>query len=152
MSTQYNVTGFRTWTPSDRLVTEVLTEYASAMTTFLEADTFNRELVSLPLYEEVPYWQFSGQDNGDFDDVSKISVINEKFISVTNPTGKIETDGIIAYVHDIENVAAYFGHRRSWEKYNERDDVMIHGETARKGYAVDLNANGIAFQVKYVSE
>ena len=152
MSTQYNVNGFRTWTPSDRLVTEVLTEYASAMTTFLEADTFNRELVSLPLYEEVPYWQFSGQDNGDFDDVSKISVINEKFISVTNPTGKIETDGIIAYVHDIENVAAYFGHRRSWEKYNERDDVMIHGETARKGYAVDLNANGIAFQVKYVSE
>lgn len=151
MSTQYNVNGFRTWTPSDRLVTEVLTEYASAMTTFLEADTFNRELVSLPLYEEVPYWQFSGQDNGDFDDVSKISVINEKFVTTENPTGKIETDGIIAYVHDIENVAAYFGHRRSWEKYNERDDVMIHGETARKGYAVDLNANGIAFQVKYVS-
>ena len=151
MSTQYNVNGFRTWTPSDRLVTEVLTEYASAMTTFLEADTFNRELVSLPLYEEVPYWQFSGQDNGDFDDVSKISIINEKFVTTENPTGKIETDGIIAYVHDIENVAAYFGHRRSWEKYNERDDVMIHGETARKGYAVDLNANGIAFQVKYVS-
>lgn len=152
MSTQYNVNGFRTWTPPDRLVTEVLTEYASAMTTFLEADTFNRELVSLPLYEEVPYWQFSGQDNGDFDDVSKISVINEKFVTTENPTGKIETDGIIAYVHDIENVAAYFGHRRSWEKYNERDDLMIHGETARKGYAVDLNANGIAFQVKYVSE
>lgn len=152
MSTQFNVNGYKTFTPEDRLVTEVLTDFASAMTTYLEADTFHKELVELPRYEEVPFWQFAGQSYGDFDDVSKISVINEKFVdATTNPTGKIETDGIIAYVHDIENVAAYFGHRRSWEKYNERDDVYIHGETARKGYAVDLNANGVAFQVKYVA-
>ena len=152
MSTQFNVNGYNTFTPEDRLVTEVLTDFASAMTTYLEADTFHKELVELPRYEEVPFWQFAGQSSGDFDDVSKISIINEKFVDATlNPTGKIETDGIIAYVHDIENVAAYFGHRRSWEKYNERDDVYSHGETARKGYAVDLNANGVAFQVKYVA-
>ena len=152
MSTQFNVNGYKTFTPEDRLVTEVLTDFASAMTTYLEADTFHKELVELPRYEEVPFWQFAGQSYGDFDDVSMISVINEKFVdAVTNPTGEIEADGIIAYVHDIENVAAYFGHRRSWEKYNERDDVYIHGETARKGYAVDLNANGVAFQVKYVA-
>ena len=151
MSTQFNVNGYKTFTPEDRLVTEVLTDFASAMTTYLEADTFHKELVELPRYEEVPFWQFAGQSYGDFDDVSKISIINEKFVSATNLTGEITTDGIIAYVHDIENVAAYFGHRRSWEKYNERDDVYIHGETARKGYAVDLNANGVAFQVKYIA-
>lgn len=150
MSTQYNVNGYKTFT--DDPIVEVNTAFASAMTCYLEADTFNRELVTLPRYTEVPFWQFSGQSNGDFDDTSMISVINEAFVdAVTNPTGEIEADGIIAFVHDIEHVAAYFGHRRSWEKYNERDDVYIHGETARKGYAVDLNANGVVFQVKYVA-
>ena len=149
MSTAYNVNGYKTFT--DEPVVEVLTDFASAMSTYLEADTFHRELVELPKYTEVPWWQFSGQSNGDFDDVSMISVINEAFVvAVTNPTGEIEDSGIVAFVHDIEHVAAYFGHRRSWEMYNQRDDVYVHGETARKGYAVDLNANGVVFQVKYV--
>lgn len=149
MSTAYNVNGYKTFT--DDPIVEVLTDFASAMSTYLEADTFHKELVELPRYTEVPWWQFSGQSNGDFDDVSMISVINEAFVvAVTNPTGEIEDSGIIAFVHDIEHVAAYFGHRRSWEMYNQRDDVYVHGETARKGYAVDLNANGVVFQVKYV--
>lgn len=149
MSTAYNVNGYKTFT--DEPIVEVLTDFASAMSTYLEADTFHKELVELPRYTEVPWWQFSGQSNGDFDDVSMISVINEAFVvAVTNPTGEIEDSGIVAFVHDIEHVAAYFGHRRSWEQYNQRDDVYVHGETARKGYAVDLNANGVVFQVKYV--
>lgn len=149
MSTAYNVNGYKTFT--DEPIVEVLTDFASAMSTYLEADTFHKELVELPRYTEVPWWQFSGQSNGDFDDVSMISVINEAFVvAVTNPTGEVEDSGIIAFVHDIEHVAAYFGHRRSWEEYNSRDDVYVHGETARKGYAVDLNANGVVFQVKYV--
>lgn len=149
MSTAYNVKGYKTFT--DEPIVEVLTDFASAMSTYLEADTFHKELVELPRYTEVPWWQFSGQSNGDFDDVSMISVINEAFVvAVTNPTGEIEDNGIVAFVHDIEHVAAYFGHRRSWEEYNKRDDVYVHGETARKGYAVDLNANGVVFQVKYV--
>ena len=150
MSTAYNVNGYKTFT--DEPIVEVLTDFASAMSTYLEADTFHKELVELPRYTEVPWWQFSGQSNGDFDDVSMISVINEAFVvAVTNPTGEIEDSGIIAFVHDIEHVAAYFGHRRSWEMYNQRDDVYVHGETARKGYAIDLNANGVVFQVKYVA-
>ena len=151
MSTQFNVNGFKTHTPEDRVVTEVLTAYASAMSTFLESDTFHRELVALPKYTEVPYWQFEGQSNQAFSAVSAIKIRNEKFVTTENVNGEVAQDGIIAFVHDIENVAAYFGHRRSWEKYNERDDVYIHGETARKGYAVDLNANGIVFLCKYVS-
>lgn len=151
MSTAFNVKGYKTFTPSDRLVCEVLTEMASAMTTYLESDTFHKELVALPAYDEVPFWQFQGQSGGAFADTSKIDVTNAGLITETNLTGNVEADGIVAFVHDIEHVAAYFGHRRSWEKYNERDDIYIHGETARKGYAVDLNANGVVFQVKYVA-
>lgn len=151
MSTAFNVKGHKTFTPSDRLVCEVLTEMASAMDTYLESDTFHKELVALPAYDEVPYWQFQGQSSGAFADTSKIDITNSGLITQTNLTGNVTDSGIVAFVHDIEHVAACFGHMRTWEKYNERDDVYIHGENARKGYAVDLKQNGVVFQVKYVA-
>ena len=152
MSTAYNVGGYMTFTPEDRLVCEVLSDAAASFDSYLNADTFHDTLVSLPRYEEVNKWQFTGQAGGSFTNNSSIDITHSDFITESNPTGNITADGIIAFVHDIEHVAAYFGHRRSWEIYNPKDDVYVHGETARKGYAVDLNANGLVFIVKYVSD
>lgn len=152
MSTAFNIGGYMTFTDTDNLVCEVLSDAAASFDSYLNADTFHNDLVKLPRYEEVNKWQFTGQAGGSFANNSKIDIINEAFVSETNLTGEITADGIIAFVHDIEHVAAYFGHRRSWEKYNERDDLYIHGENMRKGYAVDPNANGVVFQVKYVSQ
>lgn len=148
MSTAFNAGGYMTFTDRNNLVVEMLSEAAAAFDTYASADTFHNELIALPRYERVNKWQFTGQTGTGFENVSSIDVIHDDFKSETNLTGEIEETGIIAFVHDIEHVAAYFGHRRSWEKYNERDDVYIHGETARKGYAVDLNANGLVFIVK----
>ena len=151
MSTQFNVGGYMTFTDRDKIQAEMLTEFDSALNTYLYSDTFHKNLIELEGYTTVNKWQFTGQTTGDFDNNSAIKVQHDDFIvAVDNPTGTIAQDGIVAFVHDIEHVAAYFGHRRSWEIFNPRDDVYVHGETARKGYAVDLNANGIVFVVKYV--
>lgn len=151
MSTAYNVNGYMTFTDRDNLVVEMLADAAAAFDTYASADTFHNELIALPRYEKVNKWQFTGQSGKGFANLSKIDIIHDDFKTQANPTGEITETGIIAFVHDIEHVAAYFGHRRSWEKYNERDDIYIHGETARKGYAVDLNANGMVFIVKDVT-
>ena len=151
MSTAYNVNGYMTFTDRDNLVVEMLADAAAAFDTYASADTFHNELIALPRYEKVNKWQFTGQSGKGFDNLSSIDIIHDDFKTQANPTGEIAETGIIAFVHDIEHVAAYFGHRRSWEKYNERDDIYIHGETARKGYAVDLNANGMVFIVKDVT-
>lgn len=151
MSTAYNVNGYMTFTDRDNLVVEMLADAAAAFDTYASADTFHNELIALPRYEKVNKWQFTGQSGKGFDNLSSIDIVHDDFKSATNLTGEIAETGIIAFVHDIEHVAAYFGHRRSWEKYNERDDIYIHGETARKGYAVDLNANGMVFIVKDVT-
>lgn len=149
MSTAYNVGNYMTFTDRENLVVEMLTDFSASLDSYLLSDTFNQQLIQLPRYEKVNKWQFTGQSGKGFDNVSSIKVIHDDFkVEVTNPTGTIAETGIVAFVHDIEHVAAYFGHRRSWEKYNERDDVYIHGETARKGYAVDLNANAMVFIVK----
>lgn len=148
MSTVYNVDGYTTFTPKDRLVVEMLAEFASASDMYLQADTFHDELTRLPNYEEVPYWQGSGA-NFAFADCSTIKVKNDALIDpdVSGDTGAVNQSGIICFLHDIENVAAYFGRRRSWELPNPRSEVMIHGEKAEKGFAVDTHANGVVFYI-----
>lgn len=152
MSEAYNVGGYMTFTDKENLRVEMLADAAASFDTYLMADTFHNDLIKLPGFEKWNKWAWTGNAGGSFATNSAIKVQHDDFIvAVTNPTGTIAQDGIIAFVHDIEHVAAYFGHRRSWEVYNPKDDVYVHGETARKGYAVDPNANGVVFIVKYVA-
>ena len=147
MSTAFNSAGYTTFTEKDKLVVEMNAQFASASEMYLQADTFHDELVKLPNYEEVPFWQSSGA-NFDFADCSKINVTNSALIG-TDPgdTGNVEQGGIICFLHDVENVAAYFGARRTWELWNPRSEVMIHGEKADKGFSVDNHANSVVFYI-----
>lgn len=150
MSTVFNVNGYETFTESGNLVVEMLAEFAKATDMYLQADTFHNELVSLPNYEEVPFWQTSGNDPSfAFEDASTINITHEDLIDTTveGDDGNVKQSGIICFMHDIENVAAYFGRRTTWEHWNKRDEVMIHGDKVRKGFAVDKNANGIVFYI-----
>ena len=140
MSTIYNNGGYNTFTSKDKMVVELLSEFATATDMYLQSDTFHDELTKLPNFERVPFWQSSGQTFA-FDDCSKIDIDHDDL------TNAVEQGGIIGFVHDIENVACYFGNRRSWEIFNPRSEVMVHGEKAEKGYAVDNNANAVVFYI-----
>lgn len=146
MSTVFNKAGYNTFTSREKLIVEMLAEFASASEMYLQADTFHDELVKLPGYEEVPFWQSSGKSFA-FADCSSISVKNDAFIDDNDDssTGEVVQSGIICFLHDIENVAAYFGRRRTWEMLNPRSEVMVHGEKAEKGFAVDSHANAVVF-------
>ena len=145
MSTIYNVEGYETFTDRENLVLELLGFFEKSLEVNLQADTFHKELVSLGTgFEIVPRWQrLKNSVAQDFESISSIKIQN----SAINSGNAITIKGIVAFLHDVEHVACYFGHRRTWEEYNERDDVMIHGDTMRKGYAVDGHANGIVFIV-----
>lgn len=140
MSTIYNNGGYNTFTSKDKMVVELLSEFATATDMYLQSDTFHDELTKLPNFERVPFWQSSGQTFA-FDDCSKIDIDHDDF------TNAVTQGGIIGFVHDIENVACYFGNRRSWEIFNPRSEVVVHGEKAEKGYAVDNNANAVVFYI-----
>ena len=144
MSTVYNAAGYETFTDKENLVVEMLSHFASASDMYLQADTFHNELTKLPNFEKVPYWQASGKDFG-IDECSAIKIKHTDLITESNETGVVEQGGIICFVHDIENVACYFGNRRTWEMFNPRSEVMIHGEKTEKGYAVDDHANAVVF-------
>lgn len=145
MSTVYNIENYETFTDKENLVVEMLSMFNAFSEIYLQSDTFHNELVELPRFEPVPRWQrLNNSVKQSFEDVSTFSIKNGEL--------EVEQSGVICFIHDVEHVAAYFGHRRSWEKYNERDDLYIHGDTARKGYAVDGHANGLVFVVAEESD
>lgn len=153
MSTVFNVDGYETFTSKDNMVIEMNTEFAKATDMYLQADTFHNELTRLPGYTSIPFWQGSGSAF-EFDDTSAIDIIHDDFIQDAtdeSDIGEVKQGGIICFLHDIENVAAYFGRRRTWEMYNPRSEVINHGEKAEKGYAVDSHANAMVFYIEATS-
>lgn len=150
MSTAFNKEGYETFTSDP--VTEVLGEFASSAAVYLQSDTFHNELVALPSYEEVAFWQTSG-DDFSFDSCSSINITSADLIdeNIEGDDGNVSLSGIIAFVHDPEYVAAYFGDRRSWEEINKRDEIGIVGMKAEKGFAVDNHANAVVFYIAEAS-
>lgn len=61
MSRIYNQGGKDRFTPAEDLHLILLTDLVSATSAYLESSTFHKELVALPLFEEVPYWQANGE-------------------------------------------------------------------------------------------
>ena len=144
LSTAFNKAKYTTFTSKENLVVEMLNHFASASDMYLQADTFHNELTKLPNFESIPFWQSSGSDFA-FTTCSSIDVTNKQLISDGNVTGNVKQSGIICFIHDIENVACYFGNRRTWDLPNPRSEVIVHGEKAEKGYSVDDHANAVVF-------
>lgn len=142
----YNAKSYPTFTPADKLVLEVQSDFAACMATYLEADTYHKEMVALPNYGEVNFWQM--QDSGTTADLASANSTSISVINANINSGKgVSQAGIVAVARDMDAVAAYFGNRKSWEMVNPRSDVVIHGEKARKGYAVDEYCNFVVFYI-----
>lgn len=144
LSTAFNKAKYTTFTSKENLVVEMLNHFASASDMYLQADTFHNELTKLPNFESIPFWQSSGSDF-DFTTCSSIDITNKQLITDGNATGNVKQSGIICFIHDVENVACYFGNRRTWDLPNPRSEVIVHGEKAEKGYSVDDHANAVVF-------
>lgn len=149
MLTLYNTGNMPKFTPDGDMVVEFLDEFATASEIYMQSDTFHDELVRLPRYRTVPFWQTAGQ-NLAFADVSTVSVQHDDLIADPEDgedTGTVTQSGIIAFIHDVDAVAANFGEMYTWEQPNVRQRVVNHGQQARKGYAVDPNENMAVFYV-----
>ena len=128
------------FTPEDKMVVEVLADVATATASYLEADTYHDELVKLPRYEEVPYWQAPGTDYG-FDSVSKIDIQHTDI----NSGNEVEKSGIIAVIHDYDAVSAIITNRRDASMYDAFNERYLVAMNADKGYAVDPSENCVVF-------
>lgn len=142
MSTLFNAGGKERFTPRDMLHIVLLSDFAQATKTYLESDTFNKELVALPTAETVPYWQGSGKSFA-FADVSKINV------QIADGAGKkaVTIGGILGVMFDRDSLGVANLDRRVTTNYNPKAEFFNNWYKFDAGYFNDLNENFVFFYV-----
>ena len=141
MSTLFNVGGKERFTPNEMLKIVLLSEFKASAISYLQADTYNDELVALPNAETVPYWQGSGLDYS-FNDTSKINVALSKD---DKKVREIETSGIIGVMFDRDSLGVTNLDRRVTTNYNAKAEFYNNYYKFDSGYFNDLNENFIVF-------
>ena len=144
-STLFNEGGQARHTPKDKLHVVVHTDFAKSIETILQSQTYHENLVKLPLYEEVPYWQGSG-DNYALTSTEAIDV------TAVKPDGNggettvsVSEDNIVAIMFDHDALGIFKPERKVKTAYNGKGEYFndFHKWTAR--YFNDFNENFVVF-------
>lgn len=138
-STIYNKGGKVRWVKDDDMVIELLSQFASASATYLESDTFHKELVSLKNFKSIPYWQGSGT-SFSYADCSKILLKNGE--------NNVEITDVIANIRANDSVSVLFDKTRINSIYNQRTDEVIYIPKMERSYMVDTNEVNVVFTLQ----
>lgn len=139
LSTLFNVGGKERFTPKDLLHVVLLSDFIAGADIYLQSDTFHNELVKLPNYEEVPYWQGSGELY-NFSDISKVDII-------TSSGKTIAVNGILGIMFDRDSLGVCNVDRRVTTNYNGKAEFYSNWYKFDARYFNDLNENFIVFFV-----
>lgn len=137
ISTLFNIGGKERFTPKEDLNLIMLSDFKSVCNSYLQADTFHKELVELPNADTVPYWQGSGNEYS-FDSVSKIH-------TTIGPGVTVEKSGILAVMFDKNAVAVCNEDRRVTTSYNAKAEFFTNYYKFDCSYINDTNENYVVF-------
>lgn len=141
-SVLYNMAGRIRATRRDNMHVLMLTEFASATATYLESDTFHNELVKLPYYQEVEYWQGTGATAPNFADCSTVD------IKIPSDGTAVQQSGIVAVFMDREAVGTGIFDRFSAADRANRLRFTNYTEGATIQSFADTSENGVIFVVQ----
>jgi len=141
-SVLYNVPGRVRATSRDNMHCMILTEFASACETYLDSDTFHDDLVKLPYYTEVEYWQGTGATAPNFADCSSIDV------EIPSDGTKVTTSGIVGVFCDREAIGTGLFDRFSAVDRANRFRMSNYTEGVTIQTFVDTSENGVIFVVQ----
>lgn len=140
ISTLFNVEGKPRFTPNNLLHVVLLSDFVASTTAYLQSDTYHNDLIQLPKFEKVPYWQGSGKDYS-FANVSDIHV-------TTANNEEVVVSGVLGVMFDREALGVCNVDRRTKTAYNAR------GEFFNSWYKYDcqsfnsLEENAVVFFVE----
>ena len=144
-----NLEGVSSHTPTDRKVVEVLTDFANACKYYLEADTYNADIVSLGDYNELNYIQGYG-NTGSFTERSTIN-INLLTDTAAGTTTPVEQSGIVGIIRDKRLVRTMYDKVYADTYYNPATRGTTYFFHAEKGYMIDNAYNGVIFYLKEIA-
>lgn len=144
MSTLFNdEAGYKRHTPKDLQVLDVLADFATSSDIYLQANTYHDELVKMPYYNVVPYWQGSGEGYA----FANTSAVNIKIDANTT----VNKSGVLAVLFDHDAMGVTIKDRRATTERNNHDEYTNYYNKANIGYFNDMSENGIVFYIEDVS-
>lgn len=140
MSSLYNIGRKDRFTPADMLHVILLNDFVDATTSYLEADTFHKELVSLKGYEKTPYWQGTGTDY----ELSSVSKIDIKTASGHD----VSIDGVVGVAFDRDALGVTNLEKRTTSNWNPKAEFYTNWAKFEAGFFNDFNENFVVFYLK----
>lgn len=136
-------------TARDNMHVMMLTSFVAGVESYLQSDTFHDELLGMPLYNEVAYWQGNkgASASNDFATTSSIKVKPSSQDGAQSPQD-VEQTGIICLLADRQSIAVGLDKRRSGSFYNSIDAYTNISSTALIQYINDMTENGLVFVVE----
>lgn len=138
ISTLFNLGGKERFTPEDRRITVLHSDFVASAKAYLYATTYNDEFSRLPdNYSEVAYWQGSGT-SFDFADTSALDV-------TTVDGHAVKLDGIIGVMFDRDALGVTNYDRRVTSHFVESGEFVNNWFKYDAGYFNDFNENFVVF-------
>lgn len=135
----FNISKTTKFTPRDLMHVVMHTEFAESIKTYLESPTYHNELVKLPLYEEVSYWQGSGT-GFQASDTMKIDV-------KTADEHVVQQGGIIGVIFDRDALGVTNFDRDTTSNYNAKGRFTNYFNFVDAAYFNDYDENFVVFFV-----
>lgn len=144
-STLFNTEGLVRFTPKERLVVQMLSYFEAAMDSVALSNTYHNDVVELPKYESIPYWQGFSDTNPTFEDVSTIKV-------KTGSDGTSTTiDGVVAFMCDQWAIMHTIKKHRIASKTFDPEALQMYFYQFRDAYMNNLTLNALVFTVQDVT-
>lgn len=140
-STKYNVGGQPRFTPDDFLHVVMLTDVAVNSEYDMQSDVYHNDLVKLPYYEQVPYWQAPGEGAPSFAKNSEIHV------TTASDQSSVEASGILSVMFDHDALGVTNHREYNTQQYNARAEFTNSWSKVEAGAFNDLNENFVVFFV-----
>ena len=145
LSTLFNVGAKQRFTPTSEQHLVLLSDFASAGKSYLEADTIHSENVALNNYEEVAYWQATGT-NYDFNSISSIDVA----VKDKTTTTEVKQGGILGILFDSDALGVACSNQRTTTSTNARAEFYTNYAKFDAMYFNDLDQNFVVFYIEDV--
>lgn len=142
LSRVWNLEAYARHTDSEYAVLTLLQDFDAAETMNLQSGVFHDELVKLPNYNVVPYWQGAGTSYA-FSDTSKIAVKIKDGAS----TKDVVQTGVLAIVHDVEALGTTVYEIEQSTERNNKDRYTDYFAHANIGYFFDPSENMAVFYI-----
>lgn len=140
LSSVFNCGGKDRFTPNELLHVVMLSDFTHSAAAYLESDTFHNELVALPNYENVAFWQGSGADYS-FTSTGTINVT----VKQSDTTKNITLTGILGAMFDRDALGVCNYNQRVTSNYNAKAEFFNNYYKYDCSYFNDLNENFVVF-------